>query len=461
MFLSAGVSLANNSDSSFLPLLLSACITAVVGFFPLIFVPADSQMSLKEIYCIVLFAWVGCCLFGMLPYVLYGDPFTVTNAWFESVSGFTTTGATILNSVETLPKGILFWRSCTHLAGGVGVVMFALIVLPSFGANKMKLSKIEMSQLAQDDFKFKSQQTIRVVLSVYVGLTIASTVSLFLAGMNLFDAVCHAFSTIATGGFSTRDASIAAYSSGWIELVVIIFMVLSGLHFGMIYSSVTGRSFFLFRSSVVRFYLLFLLVGALFIALNLLFTNHYATFGESFRKAIFQIVALTTTSGFATADTSVWPPFSILILLYAMFQCACAGSTAGGVKVNRIVILFKAIGAQIRKQQHPNAVVPVRVDGVRVEDDTVSSVLLFIVFFLLIVFVSTILMTLMGLNLLSGFSVSLSAMSNVGPGFDIFNSFTSWNTIPAAGKFILSIVMLIGRLEIYGLLLLFYIRSWR
>lgn len=462
MFISAGVAFFDPLDnSSFFPLLVSAFITALVGVFPLIFVPSDPDLSLKEIYCIVVFAWLSSCFFGMLPYIMYGGEFSVTNAWFESVSGFTTTGASILNDVEMLPKGILLWRASTHFIGGVGVVVFVLLVLPGVGTGKSKLSKVEISPLAQDNFKFRSQQMIRVILGVYMGITIAAAISLLLAGMPLFDAICHSFSTVATGGFSTKNASIAAFSSGKIEFVLVIFMAISGMHFGMIYSTVVKRSKALYRSAVTRFYLLSMLVGSILIALNLAFSGHVNNFFESIRQAVFQVVAVTTTTGFATVNTSLWPSVSILILMYFMIQCACAGSTTGGIKVDRVYITYKAIVAQIRKNQHPSAVIPVRVQGVKVENDVVSAVLLYIVFFFLIIFATTILLSLMGLNFMASFSLSLSSMSNVGPAFDAFHSMSTWSAVPVLGKLLLSFVMLLGRLEIYGVLVLFYIRSWR
>jgi trk system potassium uptake protein TrkH len=462
MFISAGVAFFDPLDnSSFFPLLVSAFITALVGVFPLIFVPSDLDLSLKEIYCIVVFAWLSGCFFGMLPYIMYGGEFSVTNAWFESVSGFTTTGASILNDIEALPKGILLWRASTHFIGGVGVIVFVLLVLPGVGTNRSKLSKVEISPLAQDNFKFRSQQMIRVILGVYIGITIAAAISLLLAGMPLFDAICHSFSTVATGGFSTKNTSIAAFNSGKIELVLIIFMVISGMHFGMIYSTLVKRSKALFRSTVTRFYLFSMLIGSTLIALNLVFSGQVGNFFESVRQSVFQVVAITTTTGFATVNTSIWPSVSILILMYFMIQCACAGSTSGGIKADRVYITYKAIMAQIRKNQHPNAVIPVRVQGIKVENDVVSAVLLYIVFFFLIIFATTILLSLMGLNFMASVSLSLSSMSNVGPAFDAFHSMSNWDSIPILGKLLLSFVMLLGRLEIYGVLVLFYIRGWR
>lgn len=461
MFISSAVALTDTLERGFFPLFLSACITAIVGAFPLIFVPADTQVSTKEVYLIVVFAWIACFLFGMLPYVLYGGEFTVVNAWFESVSGFTTTGSSILSNVEALPKGIILWRSFTHFVGGVGVVLFAMLVLPSLRSNKTRLTKAEVSPLALENFKLKSQETVRVIITVYLACNVAAFLALWIAGMGLFDAVCHAFSTVATGGFSTKNASIAAYNSPLIEFILIFFMALSGIHFGMIYKAFTGNPSQLFRSAVVKFYLASLAICAIVIAANLFFADHVSSYIDSLRNALFHVVSLATTTGFTTTNISVWPPFSILVLSYLMVQCACAGSTAGGIKVDRVVVLLKTMKVQVRRQQHPNAVVPVKVGDVKVDDDTVSSILLYIVTYVVLIFVSTILLSLVGLDLHSSFSLTLSNVGNVGAGYDVYSPANNLSAIPTLGKYLLSLVMFLGRLEIYGLLILLYLRSWR
>ena len=233
MLLSACISLFNNFDTGFYPLLLSFLLTSVLGVFPLIFVPKGEQISTKEGYGIVVGSWLAACMAGMMPYMLWGGEFSLINAWFESVSGYTTTGSTILNDVEALPNGMMFWRSATHWLGGVGVVMFALVVLPASGAqNKMKLSHMELSSMAKDNYRYKTQKILHILLVVYVGLTFVQTVLLRIAGMDWFDAVNNSFSTIATGGFSTKNLSIAYYNNVWIEIIITLFMAVSGLHFG-------------------------------------------------------------------------------------------------------------------------------------------------------------------------------------------------------------------------------------
>ncbi|NLH56704.1 MAG: TrkH family potassium uptake protein, partial [Rikenellaceae bacterium] len=343
---------AYNADSAMIPLLLSSILTALVGFFPLIFVAPTNDLSQKEGYVILVFSWLVVCLFGMLPYLLWGGEFTVVNSWFESVTGFTTTGSTILTNVEALPKGLLFWRSSTHWLGGIGIILFVLVIIPTLGKTRMFLSRLEMSPLAKTNFHYKSNKLLRVVIFVYLGLTLVETVLLYLFGMSLFDAVTHAFGTVATGGFSTKNDSIGHFNSLAIEIVVIVFMFLSGMHFGVLYNIFTFKRVKWYKSSVLKFYFFSILVGVLLITISVKGTN-YQTWGESLRFSAFQLVSLASTTGFATADTTLWPPFSIMILLYFLFQCACAGSTAGGIKVDRMVIFFKSMRRQVKKLQHP------------------------------------------------------------------------------------------------------------
>ena len=255
MFLSALVAALDGFDSSFSPLLLSAIVTLMVGVFPLIFVRRHRDINTKEGLAILLIAWFLCCIFSMLPYVLWGGEFTLVNAWFESASGITTTGATILQDIEALPKGLLFWRSSTHYIGGLGVVVFIMMILPSFGTVRFKMSKMDVEDISKDNYRYKSNKFIRVVVTVYAGITVCSFVSLLLAGMPLFDAANHALSVTATGGFSTKNASIAAYDSPLIEWILIFFMIVASLHFGLIYASFATRSFKVLKNPITKFYL--------------------------------------------------------------------------------------------------------------------------------------------------------------------------------------------------------------
>ncbi|MGB4032879.1 MAG: TrkH family potassium uptake protein [Tenuifilaceae bacterium] len=451
---------AYNADSAMIPLLLSSILTALVGFFPLIFVAPTNDLSQKEGYVILVFSWLVVCLFGMLPYLLWGGEFTVVNSWFESVTGFTTTGSTILTNVEALPKGLLFWRSSTHWLGGIGIILFVLVIIPTLGKTRMFLSRLEMSPLAKTNFHYKSNKLLRVVIFVYLGLTLVETVLLYLFGMSLFDAVTHAFGTVATGGFSTKNDSIGHFNSLAIEIVVIVFMFLSGMHFGVLYNIFTFKRVKWYKSSVLKFYFFSILVGVLLITISVKGTN-YQTWGESLRFSAFQLVSLASTTGFATADTTLWPPFSIMILLYFLFQCACAGSTAGGIKVDRMVIFFKSMRRQVKKLQHPQAVIPLRIDGNPIDEETVHSVLLFIVLYILILFVNGLLITTMGVDIMTAFSASAATISTAGPGFGVVGSESNFASIPDLGKLLLTFNMLLGRLEIFGLMLIFFVRSWR
>lgn len=461
MFLGVAVSVIYDFDSSFSPLFLSAVITLTAGLFPLIFVNKPDNINIREGLTIIVLSWVLSCLFGMLPYVLWGGEFSLINAWYESVSGYTTTGATILTDVEALPKGLLFWRSSTHFIGGIGVVIFMLLILPTVSTFRMRLSKMEISSLSKENYRFRTKQTIVIIGTVYLGLNLLETVSLLIAGMDLFDAVNHSFSTIATGGFSTRNESILFYHSFPIELIVMIFMLLGGLHFGLLYSFVIGKSMKIFKYPIIRFYLATLLIGIIIVTFNIKLSGNVDSWWMALRESSFQVIACASTTGFATADSSVWPTLSILLLIYFSLQCACSGSTTGGLKVDRIYIFCQSFIRQLKKQVHPNAVLPVRVGNHTLDPDMVEAVNLFIVVYMAIIFIVTVLISTMGLDMLDSFSASVSSMGNVGPGFGSVGPLENYNHFPVMAKFILSVEMLMGRLEIYSFLLIFVLFKWK
>lgn len=455
MFLSAGVSAMNDFDAAFVPLVISGIITFAAGIFPMIFVRENHAPTVKEGFIIIIFAWLLSCIFAMLPYLMWGGEFTLVNAFFESVSGLTTTGASILTDVEVLPKGLLFWRSSTHFIGGLGIVVFILLVLPDMSSVRFRLSKMEASEVSKEDFKFRSKNKVYVILSVYLILVAANTLALWIAGMSFFDAVNHAFSTVATGGFSTRTASIAAYDSLAIEIVTEFFMIISAIHFGMLYMLIFNRSLRIFRSPVVRYYLLTILVSTILISLNLVSSGVFDSFWTALRQAFFNVASVISTTGFATVDTSVWPAFSIMVLIFLLFQCGCSGSTAGGIKSDRMWIFFCGVKKQIRQMLYPNAVVTVKVGKTVVNNSILFPVVLFIALYVFITFVSTLLLTLCDMELLEAFSGSVTMMSNAGPGFGSISSVSNYNHIPTMGKIIFSVDMLLGRVELYPLLLLF------
>lgn len=455
MFLSAAVSLLDGMDASLSPLVISGLITFVVGVFPLIFVRRSDAINVSEGFAITIFSWILCCVFGMLPYVIYGGEFTLMNAWFESVSGFTTTGGTILTDIEALPRGLLFWRSSTHFIGGIGVVVFMLLVLPTMSTFRIKMSKMEISSLSRENYKYKTKETIRVISTIYLGITVVTFICLMIAGMSPFDAINHAFSIVATGGFSTKNESILAFHSFPIELVTMVFAFISGLHFGLLYATFINKNTKLFKSPITRFYFFSIVVLSLLMAANLKLSGTSTTWGAALKDAFFQAISFGTTTGFGTADSSVWPAFSIMILLTLSIVGACAGSTTGGLKADRIWIFLKTIKTQIKKQLHPNAVVPIKMGDHTIEPEVSSMVTLYIAFYFFIIFMVAIVLAATGLDFTDSFTASVASMGNVGPAFGTCGAMESFNHFPSFAKFMLTLEMLLGRLEIYPLMMIF------
>ena len=461
MMVSAGISYMNNVDSGFYPMLLSSLLTLTLGAFPLLFVPRAKSISNKEGFTIVVGSWVLASVVGMFPYLIWGGEFSLINAWFESVSGYTATGATILNDIQYLPQGLLFYRTSSNWLGGVGVVMFALVILPSLGTSRMSLSNVELSSLAKDNYRYRTQIIVRILLIVYVGLTIATTLALKLAGLRWFDALNHAMSACATAGFSTKNASIAFYDNVAVELILAGAMLISSLHFGLIYATFIRKGNNVFRSEVVRTYLSIIAIATLLVATSIFGANIYADIWEALRHSFFQVVSLITTTGFATADTNLWTPFAIVVLIFVSVVCACAGSTSGGMKVDRLLIFCKILMAKIRRQQHPNAIIRIRVDGVVQDAEMLNGVVVFIVTYIGLIFFATFTNTLFGQDLMTAFSSAVACIGNVGPGFGEVGSMGNFADIPVILKLQNSILMLMGRLEIFGFIQLIFLKWWR
>lgn len=461
MLVAAGISYVSNIDSAYSPLVMSSLLTLLMGCFPLIFVPKTDHISQKEGYCIVVGAWIVSSVVGMFPYLMWGGEFTLLNAWFESVSGFTTTGASILNDIEALPRGLQFWRMSSCWIGGVGVVMFALVILPSIGKSKMMLSNVELSSLAKDNFNYRTQTVVRIILSIYVGLTVLTLLALKLCGMNWFDALCHAMSACSTCGFSNKNLSIGFFDSAQVEFVLVVAMLVAGMHFGLIYATITRKQNNIFRSEITRSYLMMFAISTILITLSLCVSSIYPTAISSLRHAAFQVASLMTTTGFATADCNTWTPFAMLILIFCSLVCGCAGSTAGGLKVDRMVLALKMLRNKLQSQQHPNAIMRIKVDGYSQDKDMLNSVMVYIVAFLILILIGTFLNTLFGCDLMTGFSATLACASNVGPGFGEVGTMDNYAAMPAIVKLNLSLIMLFGRLEIFGLVQLFFIRWWK
>lgn len=461
MLLSAGIAYVSDMDTSYSPLVMSSLLTLLLGCFPLIFVPPTNNISQKEGYCIVVGAWVVSSIVGMFPYLMWGGEFSVINAWFESVSGFTTTGASILNDIEALPRGLLFWRNSTCWIGGVGVIMFALVILPSIGRSKMMLSNVEISSLAKDNFNYRTQTIVRIILSIFVGLTIITTFALKLGGMCWFDAVCHAMSATATCGFSTKNASIAFFNSPLLEAMLMTTMAISGIHYGLIYATFTNKPNNIFRSEVTRFYFGVIIISAVLVALSLWSADIYPNIFESLRYALFHVVSLITTTGFATADCNTWTSFAILILIFCSLVCACAGSTSGGLKIDRLLLAIKMMRNRLRRQQHPAAIFRTKIDGIPQDKDMLNTVMVYTVAFMMMILFGTFVNTLLGADMMTGFSSAVACSSNVGPGFGDVGVMDNYSALPVLMKANLTFLMLLGRLEIFGLIQLFFIRWWR
>lgn len=454
MLLSALVSALYGFDSSFSPLLLSALMTFIFGIFPIIFVHRRSDINTREGLAILLLSWFLCCIFGMLPYVLWGGEFTLVNAWFESASGITTTGATILDDIEALPHGLLFWRSSTHYMGGLGVVVFIMMILPSFGSVRFKMSKMEVMDVSRSNYHYVSNKFVKVVVTVYLMMTLAAVVSLCIAGMSLFDAVNHAFSVVATGGFSTKNLSIAEFNSPAIEFVLSFFMVTASLHFGLIYASFATRSPKVLKDPVTKFYLSTIFIAGLLISANLFFSKTVVSPIQSLREGFFQTVSMISTTGFAITDTSVWPVFSLLILIYVAIQCGCSGSTTSGLRSDRVWILLNSAKAQIDKMTNPNAVVQVKSGGVTIDRELLSSVSMLTIIYLVLVLVCAMIYSLFGFDFIESLGTSVSMMSNVGPGFGTYGTMENFSLAPSAAKVIMGFQMIVGRLGVYSVLMI-------
>ena len=452
MFLSMIVSIIYGRDEAFGPLLISFIITLIVGAFPFIFVHGRQPLSMKDGIMTIVLSWVLSFIFGMLPYVLYGGEFTLVNAWFESVSGFTTTGSTILNDIEALPKSLLFWRSSTHYIGGLGVVVFLLLVIPEASPYRLRLTNMEMSSLSKEGYRYKSTKVVRIITIVYVSLTLAALVSLWAAGMPFFDALNHAFSLAATGGFSTKNMSVGAYGSDLINFIFLIFMAVCAMHFGLIYAVFATRSLKPMKNSVVRYYFGSILVMSVIITLSLMLKGGYESFGRAAMDASFTVVSYMSTAGFAICDNSIWPWMAGIVLLFASFQCGCAGSTTGGIKVDRILIAFKAISNEIRHRLHPASVSHARLSGQHLADSAVHAVLMYIVVYFLVIFVSIIAVMMCGCNATEAISGVVASLGSVGPGLGELGSLDNYSAQPVMAKIIYSFDMFLGRVEIYPVL---------
>ena len=444
-----------------LPFLIPALLLAVIGLALGLKAPKRSSLYARDGFAVVALAWVLMSAFGAMPFVISGDIPHFVDAFFETVSGFTTTGASILTEIEPLGRGVLFWRSFTHWVGGMGVLVFVMAILPMSAGDGhgMHLMRAEVPGPSVGKLVSRMGDTAKILYGIYLALTLLEIALLLLGGMPLFDACIHAFGTAGTGGFSSRNISVGAYDSAYFDVVIGVFMLLFGVNFNLYYFLLIKRFRDVFRSEELRAYLL--IVGAAVAAIAADIVHIYGTVGRSLRYAFFQVASIITTTGFATADFNAWPEFSRAILVILMFVGACAGSTGGGIKVARVVILCKTSLGDMRKMLHPNAVTTVRFEGKPLTDRNIRGVHLFLTVYILIFTASVLLLSLERFDLVTTFTAVAACINNIGPGLEVVGPMGNYAQFSPAAKLLLSFDMLVGRLEIFPMLLLFAPSIWK
>ena len=451
-----------SKDGSTCALTFSMFITTLVGLTTLLFTKnrEEYHLSHRDGVAIVTLGWIMAGLFGTLPYLFSGAIPNFTNAYFESISGFTTTGATILTDIESLPKGVLLWRSQTQWIGGMGIIVLSIAILPFLGVGGMQLYRAEIPSPVVDKLKPRISETAKTLWKVYLLITFVEVVLLTLGGMPVFDSICHAFCTMPTGGFSNKNASIAHYNSAYFDGVFIIFMLLAGINFSLHYKLIKGDLRIFGRDPECRVFLILVVLFTLIITMNL-YGPVYDSLAASFRYAAFQVGSIITTTGFITADYEKWPALSQQILLLCMFLGAMAGSTGGGIKIMRIMLLIKHSYQEIFRIIHPHAVTTVKLGGRPVPSEVINSIWGFFILYIGLFIAATLIMAAIGLDFISALASVAASIGNIGPGLGLVGPVKNYLSIPAEGKWVLVLCMLLGRLEIYTVIALFTPEYWR
>ena len=443
-------------------LFLAMAITCFLGIILFVFTKnqKEKQLSHRDGIAIVTLGWMMAGLVGALPYLFAGVIPDFTNAYFESISGFTTTGASIITDIESLPEGILLWRSLTQWLGGMGIIVLSIAILPFLGIGGMQLYKAEIPSPVVDKLKPRISETARILWKIYLLITLLQVALLLGGGMSLFDSFCHAFCTMPTGGFSTKNASIAQFSSAYFDFVIVIFMLLAGINFSLHYRLLKGDLKIFGKDSECRVFLI--MVGAFILLVTLdIYGDVYKSLFQAFRFAAFQVSSIITTTGFVSADYEKWPHFSQLILLVCMFLGAMAGSTGGGIKIVRIILMVKHGYQQIFRIIHPHAVTTVKLDGQAVSTDVLGSIWGFFFLYMGLFVVASMVMASLGLDYMTSISSVAASIGNIGPGFGLVGPIRNYLEIPEAGKWVLISCMLLGRLEIYTVIVLLVPEFWR
>ena len=421
----------------------------------------EKGVSRKDSYIVVTLCWLIFPAFAALPFYFSGYLPSMTDAFFEAVSGFTTTGASVIDNLEAYPPSLLFWRSLTQWIGGLGIIFFTIAVLPVFGVGGVQLFAAEATGPRHDKVHPRISVTAKWIWSIYLGLTVVCAFLFSLGGMSVFDSICHSMATTATGGFSTRNASIAAFDSAYIEYVTILFMFLSGINFTLLFLAFfKGRVGKLFSDTEFHWYASIVGVFTLVIALGLVIVRG-GQIEESFREALFQVVSVQTTTGFVSADYMLWPPVLWFLLSVVMYFGACAGSTSGAIKCVRIAMLLKVVRNEFLRIVHPNAVIPLRISGHVIHSKAKITLLAFFVLYVLVIFIGWVVMMALGLDFMDAYGVVVSSVSNVGPGLGNYSGIQSWAHLPDAAKWVSAFLMLIGRLELFSVLLLLTPGFWQ
>ena len=464
MTLALGVSLwYGEADSDIF--LFSTIVTLLAGLIGLLVGRrAESRMGEREGYVIVAMVWVVFSAFGLLPYYLSGQVPSFTDAWFESMSGFTTTGATIIPDLEVITHGLLFWRSLTQWIGGMGIIVLSIAILPIFGLNGMQLYAAEVSGLTYEKVSPRIADTAKMMWSIYVLLTVTEVAALWLCCMDMFDAVCHSFSTIATGGFSTHNNSLEFYDSAAIHYTVTFFMFISGINFVLLIYLLRGKARNLFQDEELRWYSVAVLFFAVMLTVGLYIARPGWTgmhMERAFRDSIFTVISAMTSTGYTISDYMYWPVVAWVVIFFLMLTGACAGSTAGGIKWVRLAIIMKNGVAEFQRRIHPNAIIPVKLNEKSVPQQTINNIMAFLIFYVFIIAVTVVIFCATGVNFDESIGAAVSAIGNVGISIGQFGPAGTYAQFPTVAKWVMSFVMLIGRLEIFTVLLLFTRALWK
>jgi trk system potassium uptake protein TrkH len=454
MLVSAGVSFIyhEHAASSFCYSSLISIVTGVLVFAPLR--NEERIFGNREGYIIITGIWLILSIFGTLPFLISGSIKSFGNAFFESMSGFTTTGATIITDIESMPHGILFWRSITQWLGGIGIIFISLSVFPAFKSFNIQIAATEFSGQTTDKIHPRTKEAVKRLVFIYFLLTVLEVVLLIAGRMPVFDAVCHSLSTLSTGGFSTRNNGIAAFSSPYIMIIITVFMFIAGTNMTMIYFGLKGNFKKILGNNEFAFYSLICFIFVVLVTV-ILYYNSGFSFGKALLDSVFHVISIITTTGFYTQDHNLWGNIILIIFFILMFTGGTSGSTSGGFKIVRLLLVTRNSGQELKRLIHPSAYIPVHLDKRVIPQSTIYNLLVFITLYFFVMCFGTFILSFMGYDLITSFSTSASMLGNIGPGLGTFGPFTNYSALPIAGKWFLSGMMLLGRLELLTVMVLF------